>query len=157
MDYVVVFAKLVSNSDQILVVEKNKPEWQAGRYNLVGGKIEAGESPEQAAIRELEEESGLKPVTKPQMMGAIFGSWGTVYCVRIAVFDGKIQQGIGETEKVMWVRWDNLRDNPKLIPNLRVIIPMMMNGVQDWVVEDEGPSWGNPTHTIKITIQADVT
>ena len=156
MDYVVAYAKPVVGPPEVLVVRKNKPDWQVGRLNLVGGKIEDGETPEQAAVRELFEESGLEPVTPPQMMGAIFGSWGTVYCVRIGVFNRIIEQQAGETEEVLWVPWDKLRDDPKLIPNLRVVIPLMAYGVTGWAIEDEGPSWDNNRHTISISVQGDV-
>lgn len=40
--------------DQILYVRKSKARW-----NLPGGKVEADESPAQAAARELREETGL--------------------------------------------------------------------------------------------------
>lgn len=40
------------------LIRKNKPQWQKGALNGIGGKIEEGESPMQAVIRELKEESG---------------------------------------------------------------------------------------------------
>lgn len=159
MDYVVVYAKPANAGAvpaEVLVVKKDRPEWQAGRFNLVGGKIEEGETPEQCAARELEEETGLKGVEglKPRLMGAITGSWGTVYCVTICVFDKTINQPENETEVASWENWHELRDSPLLIPNLRVIIPMLMTGVSDWVVHDEGPSWEKQLHTIQVTVNA---
>ena len=40
--------------EQVLLVHKNRPTWQAGRINGVGGKVEDGETPEVALIRELQ-------------------------------------------------------------------------------------------------------
>ncbi|HSI37253.1 MAG TPA: NUDIX domain-containing protein, partial [Tepidisphaeraceae bacterium] len=45
--------------DRVLLIRKNRPAWQAGKLNGVGGKIEPGETPRQAARREFEEETGL--------------------------------------------------------------------------------------------------
>lgn len=44
---------------QVVVVEKQRPAWQAGRFNAVGGHIEDGESAMIAMIREFCEETGL--------------------------------------------------------------------------------------------------
>jgi 8-oxo-dGTP pyrophosphatase MutT (NUDIX family) len=41
----------------VLLICKTSPEWQAGRLNGLGGKIEPGESPLQAMDRELREET----------------------------------------------------------------------------------------------------
>ena len=57
MEYVAGF--LFSPSmNSVVLIQKNKPEWQAGKLNGVGGKVEAGETPEQAMTREFEEEAG---------------------------------------------------------------------------------------------------
>jgi 8-oxo-dGTP diphosphatase len=39
---------------------KNERDLHAGKWNGLGGKLEAGESPEACAIREVREESGLE-------------------------------------------------------------------------------------------------
>ena len=43
----------------VVLVRKNRPAYQAGKLNGVGGKIERGETPEQAMIREFQEETGM--------------------------------------------------------------------------------------------------
>lgn len=45
--------------DKVVLIEKNRPEWQAGKLNGVGGKVEQGETPLQAMIREFYEETGI--------------------------------------------------------------------------------------------------
>ena len=44
----------------VLLIRKARPEWQRGRLNGIGGKIEpTDESPLAAMVREFEEETGL--------------------------------------------------------------------------------------------------
>lgn len=58
MDYVA--GLLYSDEgDRVTLILKNRPDWQAGMYNAVGGKIEFGESPEDAMKREFIEEAGV--------------------------------------------------------------------------------------------------
>jgi len=45
--------------DQVVLIEKQTPEWQRGQLNGVGGKIEVGETPRQAMEREFAEEAGV--------------------------------------------------------------------------------------------------
>ena len=56
--YVVGFA-FDHKLEGVLLCQKNRPEWQAGKLNGLGGKIENGESPIEAMIREFKEEAGL--------------------------------------------------------------------------------------------------
>lgn len=57
-EYVVGFL-FTEDYGQVLLIKKNRPEWQKGRLNGVGGKIEKNESPEEAMRREFLEEAGV--------------------------------------------------------------------------------------------------
>lgn len=51
----------VVNDNKTLMIYRNKKknDYHEGKWNGLGGKFELGESPEECAIRELKEESGL--------------------------------------------------------------------------------------------------
>ena len=51
---------LLKRDDEILLAMK-KRGFGSGRWNGVGGKLETGETPEQAAVRECQEEIGVTP------------------------------------------------------------------------------------------------
>ena len=44
---------------RVALIHKNRPEWQKGRLNGVGGKIEEGETSIACIVREAREETGL--------------------------------------------------------------------------------------------------
>lgn len=58
VEYVLGFMFNLAES-KVLLVWKNRPAWQAGKLNGVGGKIEEGETPIQAMNREFAEETGF--------------------------------------------------------------------------------------------------
>ncbi len=43
---------------QVALIEKKKPDWQAGLLNGIGGSVEEGETAIAAQVREFEEETG---------------------------------------------------------------------------------------------------
>lgn len=47
---------------KMVVITKNRPQWQAGKWNGVGGHIEQGETAIQCMVREFVEETGVKTV-----------------------------------------------------------------------------------------------
>lgn len=51
----------IRKDDKTLMLYRNKriDDYHLGKYNGVGGKLESGESPEECALREIEEETGL--------------------------------------------------------------------------------------------------
>lgn len=50
----------VFSRGHVLLIKKNRPDWQAGRINGIGGKIQVGkEFPLQAMVREFHEETGV--------------------------------------------------------------------------------------------------
>lgn len=59
------------NTNLVLMIKKNRPEWQKYQWNGIGGKVEENEFPEAAMAREFKEETGL--ITTPD-------SW-ELYCV----------------------------------------------------------------------------
>lgn len=44
---------------RVALIKKNRPEWQAGILNGIGGHIEPGEEPHDAMVREFREEAGV--------------------------------------------------------------------------------------------------
>lgn len=44
---------------RVALIEKRRPDWQAGKHNGIGGKIEPGEKSIACMVRELAEESGM--------------------------------------------------------------------------------------------------
>lgn len=160
MEYVIVYPRIVGNSgiNDVLLIEKKRPDWQKGRLNLVGGKIESGETPEQAAERELYEEAGMTSCSPLQVMGIIVGEWGTVFCVKVPILKKtKPQPRLSEDEIVDWISWDVIKSDPRLLPNLHIIIPLMQSGCTDWVMYDGGPHFSGDVssywrHTMSITM-----
>lgn len=45
--------------ERVLLMEKRRPSWQAGRLNGIGGKVEGEETGVEAMVRECQEETGL--------------------------------------------------------------------------------------------------
>jgi mutator protein MutT len=55
---------LVLDGDRVLLIQRAKPP-AAGKWSVPGGKVELGESLEEAALRELREETGLSCTLGP--------------------------------------------------------------------------------------------
>lgn len=67
----------------VVLIRKNKPTWQAGLLNGVGGKIECGESAFEAMVREFKEEVGVKTSTIDwKLFCNLRGKDFTVYCFK---------------------------------------------------------------------------
>ncbi len=105
----------VQKDDKTLMLYRNKKEndYHEGKWNGLGGKFELSESPEECAIRELEEESGLiakKLVLKGHITFPMFDGkddW-YVFVFIIPEFEGElIESDEGHLE---WIPNDKLID-----------------------------------------------
>lgn len=152
--YVIIWVQRGNSRAETLLVLKDKPAWQRGKLNLPGGKVEEGESPEQAATRELKEEAGYEPLVPVRVMGCIQDGSNTIYCVKAVVMamDGDLCPREEETQDIFWMGWRVAEHHILLIPNLRIIIPLMMCGVTGWIIGDTYRGSSKERHTIKISI-----
>lgn len=104
--------KIVTNllfikDDKVLLGYK-KRGFGAHKYNGFGGKLESGETIDQAAVREAIEESGIKPLD-PVKVAVI--DFGTAYKFEMHLYISRSWEGtIVETEEMrpQWFSFNNL-------------------------------------------------
>lgn len=130
MEYVLGFA-FSRNKDDIMLIKKQKPEWQSGLYNAIGGKINDNETPVQAMKREFKEETGVFINEKSadatfngwQQFATIYVNEHTIYCFR--AFTNLIYQcTTNEVEEVSVHKVKMSVHYNTMIQNLKVLIPM---------------------------------
>lgn len=112
------------SSERVVLVRKGKPEWQRGRLNGVGGKIEPGETEAQAMRREFAEEAGVT-VEGWEPFAIVWGSWGWVQFFRAngdvnSVYTAEAEGEQIEVHDVSAVPWD------QCLPNLSWLIPLAL-------------------------------
>lgn len=137
---------------EALFILKDRPAWQRNRLNLCGGAIEEGETPTQAVVREVKEETGLDAfyVNKG---GIIKDRDFIIHCFIGSVDPSKpFAPREGETEQPMWINLRMAFNDKRLIPNLRVIIPMLRSDQKDWIIEDNASSQYQEQHKFSISV-----
>lgn len=115
----------------ILVIERKKKDWQEGKLNLPGGRIEDGETAEEAAIREIGEEANIN-ATSASLIGSMHHADSIIYVMACGFDPDDAEVKSSAEGDVSWIDYPDLLSNPRLIPNLRVIIPLAIAGVRGW-------------------------
>ncbi len=106
---------LIDTDGRVLISQRPEGKSLAGLWEFPGGKVESGESPEQALIRELEEELGI--VTKVACLAPLTfasHSYETFHLV-MPLFVCRRFEGIAtgrEGQQIRWVKPKMLRDFP---------------------------------------------
>ncbi|MGT2800497.1 NUDIX hydrolase [Streptococcus marmotae] len=106
----------LDNGKEWLMLHRNKKEndVHAGKWIGVGGKLEAGETPQECAVREIFEETGLhaKPVLKGIITFPEFTpdhDWYT-YVFKATEFEGELRDCDEGT--LEWVPYEEVLDKP---------------------------------------------
>lgn len=108
----------------VVLIEKQRPAWQKGRLNGVGGHIEPGETPLDAMRREFWEEAGVK-----------IDDWelavemtGRTWRVHFFTACGNVLDTWTRTdESICLVGVLNAPLTPNILPNLGWLIPLCLD------------------------------
>ncbi len=122
---------LIDPDGRVLLAQRPEGKSMAGLWEFPGGKIEAGESPEAALIRELREELGIE--TWGSCLAPItFASHGyDDFHLLMPLFACRKWDGLPqprEGQKLAWARKDQLRDYP--MPPADIPLVAML---RDWL------------------------
>lgn len=112
----------------VAMVHKEKPEWQKGKLNAVGGKIEDGEDPYEAMAREFKEETGVE--TQPTDWSLFVdlkhesknGQVKFFYYYDDKVFNIKTK----EKERIVAMHLYEVMDAPNVMENIKWLIPLAL-------------------------------
>ena len=120
-----------TNSTLMLHRVKKENDYHEGKWNGLGGKFEQGESPEECAIREIEEECGLK-VNSITMKGFI----------TFPMFDGKEDWYvfIFTAEEFSGELINSLEGNLEWVPNDKLTELNLWDGDKiflDWLFQEK--------------------
>ena len=104
-----VAAALIVREGQVLIGQRRPDQIMALKWEFPGGKIEPGETPQQALARELHEELGIRAVVGPAIT-RIRHNYRHGGAVDLQFF--AVREFAGEIENHIFneVRWVNLRD-----------------------------------------------
>ena len=113
-----------TETNRVALIRKNRPAWQAGRLNAVGGKVEAGEWPIDAMRREFREETGAQ-VNDWQHIATVLDFTGSIYVYRHFDTTGLIDQVMTATDEAVEV---HPTDQPiaDLMPLITWLLPLAL-------------------------------
>lgn len=114
-----------------LTIEKSRPEWQAGKMNGIGGKIEPFEMSVTAMVREFKEETGID--TEPQdwtHIGVLEGTdfnGGQFIVYVYSMFNDEVHQAYTATDELVRLIPTCELDRYQVLPNIKWLVPMALN------------------------------
>jgi len=116
---------------QVVLIWKNKPAWQMGKLNGVGGKIEKDELPIAAMRREFLEETGILHNEWTDLVVLTGEDWRVYFFCAMGKVNEFEYAETQEEEEIAKIEVNRLLANDYAhIPNLEWLIPMAMQKLQ---------------------------
>jgi 8-oxo-dGTP diphosphatase len=134
-EYVTGFAT-ECDTGRVLLVRKNKPKWQRGILNGIGGKVEPGELPADAMRREFREEVGSDVNGYWTYFAKIICPLGTdpvgyptiLYYFHATCFVLPRDNGFNDAgEELEAVHLHDIHSRPDVARNLKWLLPLAVN------------------------------
>jgi 8-oxo-dGTP pyrophosphatase MutT (NUDIX family) len=138
--------------DEVMLIRKTKPEWQAGKVNGIGGKVNPYEKPVGAMRREFDEEAGIYFGQWRPFCRLRGGDWGNEW--KVDFFYGVhptgdlsslVKQPICDEGTIVV---EPIAHNQYRIPNLAWLIPMAI-AAHKWHPQSSGTSLRVPFYDIR--------
>ncbi len=110
----------------VALIWKNKPEWQSGKLNGIGGKVEHGETADAAMYREFLEEAGVE-VTEWNHFADVSWDSGVVHFYRAFVPHQRLLRCEAQEDEKIEIFPTQLHLIPTArIPNLNWLLPLAL-------------------------------
>ena len=113
---------------KVWLMNKERPSWQKGKLNGIGGHIEDGETPEECMRREFHEETGVHIFDWEHAV--------TLHCQKVEMFIFRafsdmehfnaVRQTTDERPQCFFVHAVNTQYHP-VIPNLDWMVPLILD------------------------------
>ena len=104
----VVVAAAIERDGRLLAARRSRPATLAGRWELPGGKVEPGEDPAAALVRELREELAIDAAVVGQVRGPLDGDWPLDATSVLRVLRVRVERGDPDADPAVAhdeVRW----------------------------------------------------
>jgi len=127
----------IERDEEILLIHKNKRDsYGFSKLNGLGGHIEKGEEPYEAAKREIFEESGLS-IEEIYLVAIIFIEIGTNPGILLFVFKAKYPGGTlknSDEGNLVWMKRNSIKYTPNLVKDIHFLLEL-----SDSYVEGSSP------------------
>lgn len=117
---------------KVALIRKARPAWQAGKLNGIGGRVNPGETPLDAQVREFREETEVDGLTRDDWRPfAVLsgkddnGQWTVVFFAARTTQAFDLQTD--NDEKPEWLSLVGLLDRSDIVPNLKWLIPLSLD------------------------------
>lgn len=117
----IVVGGAVIRSGRLLAARRSAPPEMAGRWEFPGGKVEPGEGPEEALVRELQEELGIEVRVGARLRGESVLRPGLVLRFWAAELVRGEPQPLQDHDELRWLAADEL-DDVDWLPQDRVVL-----------------------------------